>query len=219
MQGAFHANGTADISDPEVPEATHQNSSVNDINGRAVTLTSGGRGRCKVRQRVILDRRPPFAPNESKLNRESPGAWGSHNSAVFAPCGPAWVSRADFFSDAISFGNSNEIKEIKSLSISTAAGARSSSIGRIFFRGQGKIKGLRNRSRDRPARGTNFFGHLRNLFFLPPRGIKSLASSIADRWARSKNSAAKLAEYFSSGVPGCREKFIAKFRVGGVDAR
>jgi hypothetical protein len=126
---------------------------------------------------------------------EGPG--GTKKSALCLLRGPAWVALTDFFSAAITFEQSNEIKEFKKPSRFNTHRLVAHLGELIYFQGAGGGQKFRPADRGTGARGAQTSSAICEIFFFDPLGgIKSLALSIADRGARSKDSVAELAEYF-----------------------
>jgi hypothetical protein len=215
MRGSFYTNRIAGISDRVIAPVTPTIWSLKSQPKLNSALSR--RGTSKVRERVGRDRRPPFARNVPKLNRESPRAGGTQKSTSFALHGPAWAARTDFFSDAAYFGQSNEIKEFKKPSHPRGWLFVGRLRGLIYFpRAGGGQKFSLFEGRTGGLGAQTFSAICEIFFYVPLGGIKSLKVSIANQWARSKNFVAQLAEYFfRTAAAAFSRNFVAKFRVGG----
>jgi hypothetical protein len=154
-----------------------------------ISLGKLRRGPHKLWEHPAWDRRPPFARNKSKSNRESPRGGGGSKVRRDDCAGPAALSLVDFFSARGIFSGSCERVGRNSLDISMAiVGRVGASSVFIFYRarapgGRSKVWGLF--IPDRWPRRTHLFVHFWNLFFRPGSVDRS-------------------------------EKIAAKFRVGGV---
>lgn len=101
-----------------------------------------GGGPSKARAHPGSDPRPLFARNQRKLNRKSPGVGGTQKSATSSLHGPAWVSRADFFSAAKDFERSKEVKESEKISCFNATRAALGLIRPFISWTRGEVKSL-----------------------------------------------------------------------------
>ena len=165
MFGSFRGSGDARVSDGEGPPVSSENRSLKSQPKLKSALSR--RGTSKVPTRAGGDRRQPFTLNEPKLNRESPRAGGTQKSTSFALRGPAWVSRTDFFSGAVTFEQSNKIKEFKKPNRFNARRLAGPLGDLIYFPRAGGGQKFRPADRGTGALGARTFSRVCEIFFLP----------------------------------------------------
>lgn len=176
MHGSFHRFHPAGVSNGALaPVRPRLRSLKSKPKVKSARSTHPGRGRFKVGSSAGADRRPPFARNEPKLNRESPEAGGTQKFATFALDEPAWVSCADFFPAAKDFEHSKEIKNRKKLVVSTRP-ARRLALIRPFISwppgGRSKVVRIKTET---GGQSTRTWSQVCEIFFSFPASAKNAA--------------------------------------------
>jgi hypothetical protein len=177
--------------------------------------------------RCVRDRGPVLAlhSQQAEIEYEKPKAPGGGQMSTSCRChGPVPLSRADFFSAARRFWNSNSIKEIKSsifskalqprsrleclFIFSTPGGGQKSSAFRLRTGGQGKKLGrkIRRKFYFCPSFGAVSYGI--------PRGASKVYAFQSRTGGPAPRTFSRVAEIFFGGA---LKKNAAKFRVGGGD--